>query len=51
MRRNPTYTSNKFKAGTIDHCEYFVKTFRANAKKMLELAVLHEDMAKMTDKK
>ena len=47
---NPAYTSNKFKAGTIDHCEYFVKTFRENAKKMQELAVIHEDMAKATGK-
>lgn len=48
---NPIYTSNKFKTGTIDHCEYFVKTFREKAKMMLELAVLQEDMAKMADKK
>lgn len=24
-QKNPIYTSSKFKAGTIDHCEYFVK--------------------------
>jgi len=42
---NPMYASSKFKAGTIDHCEYLVKSSVANAAKMKELAAMHEKMA------
>lgn len=49
--RNPAYTGSKFKAGTIDHCEYFIKSSRENAQKMKELADMHEEMAKSAGKK
>jgi tryptophanyl-tRNA synthetase len=43
---NRANTSSKFKASTIDHCQYFIKSFRENAQKAVELASAHEEMAK-----
>jgi len=47
----PIYTSSKYKAGTIDHCEYFVKSFRDNAARMKEMAAMHEALARQVEKK
>ena len=48
---NSTYQSTKFKLGTLDHCDYFIKSSREGAQKMKELAAMHEDMAKAGAKK
>lgn len=47
----PIYTSSKHKAGTIDHCEYFVKSFLDDAAKMKEMAATHQAMAQQLAKK
>jgi hypothetical protein len=44
-KENPTISSSKFVTGTVNHCEYFVETFKALAANSEELAVLHERMA------
>jgi hypothetical protein len=44
-KSNPMYAASKYKAATLDHCEYLVKSSRANAAKMKDLAALHEKMA------
>jgi hypothetical protein len=48
---NSTYQSTKFKLGTLDHCDYFIKSSRESAQKMKELAAIHEEMAKAGAKK
>jgi len=50
-KANPSMTNNKNQASTINHCEYFVQTFKDLAAKSQELAQLHEQMAKDTEKK
>jgi superoxide dismutase len=45
FKANPSLTA-KSQAGTINHCEYFVQTFKDLAAKSQELAQLHEQMAK-----
>jgi hypothetical protein len=42
-KANPSLTA-KSQASTINHCEYFVKTFNELAVKSQELAKLHEQM-------
>jgi hypothetical protein len=42
----PIYTSSKYKAGTIDHCEHFVKSFLDDAAKMKEMAATHHVMVR-----
>jgi hypothetical protein len=44
-KANPSLTA-KSQASTINHCEYFVQTFKDLAAKSQELAQLHEQMAK-----
>ena len=44
-KSNPTLVNNKNQASTINHCEYFVQTFKDLAAKSQELAQLHEVMA------
>ncbi len=48
---NPFLSTNKNKVGTIDHCQYFVTTFKDMAVKSEELAQLHEQMAKGIEEK
>lgn len=48
---NSVYSSSKFKANTLDHCDYFVKSFQEDAAKMKELAAMHEEMARQTEAK
>lgn len=50
-KANPTMTNNKNQASTINHCEYFVQTFKDLAAKSRELAQLHEEMANDAEKK
>jgi hypothetical protein len=45
-KANPTLSTDKNRASTIGHCEYFVQTFKDLAAKSQELAQLHEQMAK-----
>jgi hypothetical protein len=45
-KANSSLSTNKNRASTISHCEYFVQTFRDLAAKSQELAQLHEQMAK-----
>jgi hypothetical protein len=42
---NTTLSNDKNRASTIDHCQYYVKTFKALADKNRELAIMHERMA------
>src|SRR5258707_11351579 len=44
-KANPSLTA-KSQASTINHCEYFVQTFKDLAAKSQELAQLHDQMAK-----
>jgi len=39
------FTNDKNRAGTIDHCAYFVQEFKNLAAKSQELAQMHEQMA------
>jgi len=50
-KSNPTLVNNKNQASTINHCEYFVQTFKDLAVKSEELTQLHEQMAKEAEKK
>jgi hypothetical protein len=50
-RKNPMTNSDKFIRGTVDHCDYFAKSFKETATKMQELANMHEQMAKDTEPK
>lgn len=43
-KANPSMTA-KDKAGTIDHCEYYVQSFKTLATKSQEMAQMHEQMA------
>jgi hypothetical protein len=45
-KANSSLSTDKNRASTIGHCEYFVKTFKDLAVKSQELAKLHELMAK-----
>jgi hypothetical protein len=45
-KANSSLSTNKNRASTISHCEYFVQTCRDLAAKSQELAQLHEQMAK-----
>ena len=49
-KANPSLTA-KSQASTINHCEYFVKTFNELAVKSQELAKLHEQMATDAEQK
>jgi len=44
-RKNPFTNNAKFKTGTVDHCDYFVQSFKDDAAKMDDLAKMHEAMA------
>jgi hypothetical protein len=50
-KSNTSLINNKNQAGTINHCEYFVQTFKDMAVKSQELAQLHEQMAKEAETK
>ncbi len=50
-RKNPMTNSDKFRRGTVDHCEYFAKSFNETATKMQELANMHEQMARDAEPK
>ncbi len=50
-KKNPMTSSSKFKTDTVDHCDYFVKSFKDAAAKDQELAQMHEEMAKDAEKK
>jgi hypothetical protein len=49
-KANPSLTA-KSQASTINHCEYFVKTFNELAVKSQELAKLHKQMANDVEQK
>ena len=49
-KANPSLSTDKNRTSTIDHCEYFVQTFKDLAAKSQELAQLHEQMAKDAEK-
>ena len=49
-KANPSLTA-KSQSSTINHCEYFVKTFNELAVKSQELAKLHEQMANDIEQK
>src|SRR5579863_3511751 len=49
-KANPSLTA-KSQASTINHCEYFVQTFKDMAAKSQELAQLHEQMARGAEQK
>ena len=44
-KANPAGRSTKFVNGTVNHCEYLAKHFRADAAKMQKLAQTHQQMA------
>ena len=48
---NSSMSTDKNRASTIGHCEYFVKTFNDMAVKSQELVKLHEQMAKDAEQK
>lgn len=50
-KANPTLSTEKNRASTIGHCEYYVQTFRDLATKTQELAQFHEQMAKDAEQK
>ena len=50
-KKNPMTSSSKFATGTVNHCEYFDRSFRDMAAKMQELADMHEQMAKDAETK
>src|SRR5260370_91002 len=50
-KANPSLINNKNQASTINHCGYFVQTFKNLAVKSQELAQLHEQMAKEAEPK
>lgn len=45
-KANTSLSTDKNRASTIGHCEYFVQTFKDLAAKSQELAQIHEQMAK-----
>ena len=45
-KQNNSLSNSKSRAGTIDHCQYFVEKFEEMSTKSQELAKLHEEMAK-----
>jgi len=45
-KSNSALSNDKNQASTINHCEYFVTTFKALADNSEDLASLHEKMAK-----
>jgi len=50
-KANSSLSTDKTRASTIGHCEYFVQTFKDMAVKSHELAQLHEQMAKDAEQK
>jgi hypothetical protein len=50
-KENSSLSTDKNRASTIGHCEYFVKTFKELAVKSQELATLHEQTAKEAEQK
>jgi hypothetical protein len=50
-KANSSLSNDKNKASTINHCEYFVTTFKALADNSQELAASHERMAKEAPQK
>jgi hypothetical protein len=44
-KANPVLSNDKNQASTINHCEYFVTTFKALADNSQDLAAIHERMA------
>ncbi len=50
-KANTSLSTEKNRASTIGHCEYFVTTFKELAVKSQELAKLHEQMAKDVEQK
>jgi hypothetical protein len=50
-KANSSMSTNKNRASTISHCEYFAKTFQALADNSQELATLHERMAQEAPQK
>jgi hypothetical protein len=45
-KANTVLSNDKNQASTINHCEYFVTTFKALADNSQDLAAIHERMAK-----
>lgn len=50
-KANSSLSTDKNKAETLGHCEYFVTTFKALAENSQQLAALHEQMAKEAGQK
>ncbi|MDR3724789.1 MAG: hypothetical protein P4K83_09920 [Terracidiphilus sp.] len=50
-KANPTQVTEKSRMATVNHCEYFVKTFNELATKSEELAQTHHEMAMETEKR
>ncbi len=50
-KANPSLSTEKNRASTIGHCEYFVQTFKDMAANTQELADMHEQMAKDAETK
>jgi hypothetical protein len=50
-KANTSLSTEKNRASTISHCEYFVQTFKDLAAKSQELAQIHEQMAKNAELK
>jgi hypothetical protein len=50
-KANSSLSTNKNRASTISHCEYFATTFQALADNSQELATLHERMAQEAPQK
>jgi hypothetical protein len=44
-KANGSLSNDKNRASTIDHCQYFVTTFKALSDSSQDLAVMHERMA------
>jgi hypothetical protein len=44
-KANGSLSNDKNRASTIDHCQYFVTTFKALSDNSQDLAVMHERMA------
>ena len=50
-KANSSLSTDKNRASTIGHCEYFVQTFKEMAVKSHELAEMHDQMAKAAEQK
>jgi hypothetical protein len=50
-KSNSSISTNKNRASTISHCEYFATTFKALADNSQEMATLHERMAQEAPEK